>query len=135
MRNEEIDESENYNENLIPTKAHVTRRKGDFIFIFQVNGYRGTDTGKLYYSRDEALRMEQTISTSIGQSGLESHFDIPQILPQYQVPSSVAISNYVPLFSGTTQLRENPPTRQNFFRDLGKVSQRIAKPKPSPKSS
>ena len=97
-----MNESEHYNENLIPTKAQVTRKKGGFIFIFQVNGYRGVDTGELYYSRDEALRMEQIISTNIGRSGFESHFDIPQILPQYQAPSSNAVSNCVPLFSGAT---------------------------------
>ena len=102
MRNEEeknIDYSR-YNEDVVPTREQIMRKSGNFTFIFEIDGYRGINTGELYYSRDEALRIERIISA--GRNGTESHFEMPQIILGNEALSNSVTLTGVKSYSGAT---------------------------------
>ena len=63
MPQEEHNAYNRYAEELIPTRVQVQRRRGNFLFIFEVDGYKGVNTGEVYYTRDTALEMEKKITS------------------------------------------------------------------------
>jgi len=104
MRKENsLAEYEKYIEDIVPATAHIRKDVGDFIFILTVNAHRGAGTGELYYSRDDALRIQKILSITPADIGVESCLTIPQIFPRYQSLPTNAVANYAPILSANTQ--------------------------------
>jgi hypothetical protein len=78
-------EYEDYTEKLIPTHVTITRERGDVTFVFEINGFKGTDTGQIYYKGKDVLEIERFLDKrdaiqiqEFSKVGLVLNFETPQ---------------------------------------------------------
>ena len=78
-------EFDDYTEKLVPTRVTITRQRGDVTFVFEINGFKGADTGQIYYKGKDVLEIERFLDKKnaiqiqeFSRTGLALNFETPQ---------------------------------------------------------
>jgi hypothetical protein len=52
-------EFEDYTEKLIPIRVTITRQRGNLTYVFDIAGFRGVESGQIYYKGKDVLEVER----------------------------------------------------------------------------
>jgi hypothetical protein len=93
-------EFDDYTEKLIPTRVTITKQRGNFTYVFEIDGFKGAETGQVYYKGKDVLEVErfmesgQAIRTiKLRNYGLVLNFETPQaFLTPGALPTGTAIA-------------------------------------------
>ena len=82
MKNRSIaTDYERFAEDIVPHRFILRRESEKLIFLFNIDGYRGRDTGEIYYSPLAKEKMDKIIQEFEGTYGKMLSFSIPNVLP------------------------------------------------------
>jgi hypothetical protein len=74
-------EYDKYAEDIVPERVTVERRAGNFVVYVPLDGFRGVDTGEVYFSWDEKKRMDSIIREMVDKYGRSMlTFNFPYIV-------------------------------------------------------
>jgi hypothetical protein len=105
--------SDVYSEKLIPTRVTITRRRGDYTYVFEIDGFRGARTGQIHYKGSEVSRIEKFLASNnpiysftSTNVGLILGFENPMIVASESIPTgTLAASDEIfRLQPGTQQI-------------------------------
>lgn len=97
MTEENIVKSEykDYTEKLVPIHVTITKKHGNVTFTFSINGFRGEDTGQIYYKGKDVLEVERIMNTNhvihghnIPNLGLVLTFSTPETVMVETLPTN-----------------------------------------------
>lgn len=98
--------SDKHSEKLIPIRVTITRKRGNFKYIYVIDGHRGEQTGEIYYKASEIKKIEHSLrSNSAIQSymfnniGLALNFETPQAIVYPESPPSGSVSGLSEIFN------------------------------------
>ena len=96
--------SDAYSEKLLPTRVTVTRRRGDFTYVFEIDGYRGEKTGEISYKASEVKKIEKFMASNnpiysfvSDTTGLILNYESPMIVASESVPTGT-LASYEAIF-------------------------------------
>ena len=88
-------EYKDYTEKLVPIHVTITKKHGNVTFAFNINGFRGENTGQIYYKGKDVLDVEQIINTNhvihghnIPDLGLVLTFSTPETVMAESLPTN-----------------------------------------------
>ena len=80
-------EYEDYTEKLIPARVTITRQRGSIFFVFEIAGFRGAETGQIYYKGKDVLELERSLDSGeairaqvFNKLGHVLNFETPQTM-------------------------------------------------------
>lgn len=86
--------SDAYSEKLIPTRVTVKRKRGNFSYVFEIEGFRGETTGEIHYKGSEMARIEKFLksndaiySFTTSNVGLVLNFETPLAVASESIPT------------------------------------------------
>jgi len=98
MKREKSDFAD-YTEKLIPTRVTITKQRGDITFVFDINGFRGAETGQIYYKGKDMLEVEQLLKANnvvrgqnIPNLGWVCEFTTPETVVGESITTGTVIS-------------------------------------------
>lgn len=86
MPRERRNYSDEYSENLIPTRVTITRQRGHLTYVFEIDGYVGERTGEVHFKGSEVSRIDRMMENQAIQSytlhnlGLVVNFETPNVV-------------------------------------------------------
>jgi hypothetical protein len=100
-------EYEDYTEKLIPILVSITRQHGNITYAFDIDGFRGSETGQIYYKGKDVLEIERFLSSNniihaqvISGLGLVLSFKTPQTV----TGSATSVTNLLNIKSRKTNI-------------------------------
>lgn len=113
--------SDAYSEKLIPTRITITRQRGDFTYVFEIEGYRGEQTGEISYKASELKKIEKFMASNnpiysfvSDNVGLILNYEAPMIVAAESIPTGT-LARYEEIFKlqkhGKTILPQPVPAR------------------------
>lgn len=86
--------SDAYSEKLIPTRVTITRQRGNFSYVFEIDGFRGERTGEIHYKGSEVSRIEKFLASNnpiysftTSNVGLILNFETPLAVASESIPT------------------------------------------------
>ena len=93
--------SDAYSEKLIPTRVTITRKRGNLTYIFEIDGFRGEQTGEIHYKASEVSRIEGFLRSNqaiysfhVSNIGLVLNFETPLALAAESMPTGTLAGLY-----------------------------------------
>ncbi len=96
--------SDAFSEKLLPTRVTITRKRGDFTYVFEIDGYRGEQTGEISYKASEIKRIEDFLNSgnpiysfTSQTRGLILNWESPMIVAGGSIPTGT-LAQYESIF-------------------------------------
>ncbi len=97
MQNDRNKYSDEYSERLIPTRVTITRRNGNLVYVFELDGYVGEHTGEISYKGSEVERIECLMKSN----NANQFFSLNNIGPVFSFETPQATTSEGSLPTGT----------------------------------
>ena len=86
--------SDVYSEKLLPIRVTITRSRGNLTYVFEIDGFKGEQTGEIHYKASEVARIEKFLNSNqpiysfnASNVGLVLNFETPLAIAEESIPT------------------------------------------------